>query len=176
MHTTAEFALTPQDFTRLQRIAVRRLRRLGGIRGVDIVVKIVLWLLLAGMFFLFFRLHDLHPADSASFDALGGLAALAFLLALFRPYITQALLRRRVIAANGSFLQPHVLQFTDEGVAYRSATNQGQTAWSGFVGSDRDDANHYLFVDACSAFVVPRAAVADFQSAFDLCVARIPAA
>jgi hypothetical protein len=33
-----------------------------------------------------------------------------------------------------------------------------------------------VFVDACSAFIVARAAVAGFQSAFDLCVARIPAA
>ena len=176
MHTTTEFALTRNDFARLQKIASRRLRGRAGVRGIDMAVKIVLWILLASMFFLFFRLHDLYPADSSAFDAMGVLAVLALVLALWRPYIVQAGMLRHVLAANGSFLQPHVLQFTDEGLLYRSVNGHGQTAWSGFVGSDRDEVNHYLLVDACSAFIVPRVTVAGFQAAFDLYIERIPAA
>ena len=52
-------------------------------------------------------------------------------------------------------------------------TGRSEMAWSEFLGRASDDVNHYLYVDACSAVVVPRRVVAPFQADFERLVGQI---
>ena len=174
MHTTAEIALTPDDFSRYQKVASRRLVSRSGMRWITAPAKIVMWLLIASTLFMFFRFCERYPEEATALDTMGILGLAALVLTRSMPYAAQARLRRYLIAPNGSFLRPHVLQFTEEALTIKSAVGLTELQWPTFIGSDQDATNYYLFSDACNAQVVPRAAVADFQADFDRYVARIP--
>ena len=174
MHTTAEIALTPDDFSRLQKVASRRLVSRSDIRWITALTKIGLWLLIASTLFLFFRLCERYPEEATVLDTMGTMGFAVLVLLRGMPYIAQARLRRYLIAPNGSFLRPHVMQFTEAALTIRSAFGSSELQWSSFIGSDRDAINYYLFSDACSAQIVPRTAVAHFQTDFDRYIARLP--
>ena len=173
MHSTAEFTLAHQDFTRLQRTMQRRFsKRLRGLWIVQ-VAKIGVWLLIASAIFMFFKLHQQFPEERAAFDATGAILAVLFLVTLVLPYVRQAFYRKELISPRGSFMMPHRLEFSEASLVVSAAASRSEIAWSCFLARDADDVNHYLFVDACSALVVPRSAIAGFEADFDRYVGKI---
>jgi hypothetical protein len=173
MHTTAEFALTRADYHRLQKVASRRLSQRKDVRPVQWLLKIIAWLLIASTLFLFFKLRDRLPEEAGTLDGLAALGVVAIILARLAPHIAIARIRDRLMADNGSFLRPHLLQFMEEALLTKWSTGSAETQWAGFIGKDEDAHNIYLFVDVCAAYVIPRIAVAGFQSDFERYLARV---
>jgi hypothetical protein len=176
MHTTAEFALTRQDFLRFQRFSGRRLTAHAGARMTRAIVKIVVWLLLASSLFIAFRAAERHRADAPAMYLMAALFVTALLLIQMLPHFVAASLRGRLIADGGAFLRPRSLQFTDSALTTTWATGRSEHQWSNFIARADDAANHYLLIDACAAIIVPREAVAAFAGEFERYVAQIPRA
>lgn len=174
MHATPEFALGRDDFLRLQRACLRRLRARTRHGAPHLAARIALWLLIAGTLFLCFTLADRHAADASALYATAGLAAAAMVLAGLLPHFAARDQRRALLADDGAFLRPHALELTATGLCVRWRTGRSEMAWSEFLARGADDVNHYLYVDTCSAVVVPCRVVEPFRADFERLVAAIP--
>ncbi len=175
MHATAEFALTRDDFLRLQRVTARRVRGSAPQGLATLSAKVTLWMLTAAALFICFKMADAHPADATVLYTMAGVVVAAITLAGVMPYAGARDRRQLLIADAGSFLRPHSLQVSEDGLHATWRTGRSEMAWSEFLARDGDDVNHYLFVDSCSAVVVPRRVVAAFQSDFERLIQAIPA-
>ena len=176
MHATPEFAQTRDDLRRLQAVASRRLATRPAAQPIRRLIKIAAWMVIAATLFLFFRLQDRVPEESATLDAIGLLCPAGCMLAVPGPAFVQNYLRGGIVSDNGAFLRTQSLRFSEDGVVLRWATGSAEMQWATFIGKDADDTNHYLFVDASAAYVVPRRVVAGFEADFDRWFARIGSA
>ena len=176
MHTTAEFALTREDFRRFQRLSGRRLLARRDVQAIHFVAKTVLWFLVALSLFIVFRAAAQHPEDAPALYAMAVLGGAALLLARMLPHLLSARVRHRLVVADGAFLRPHAIAFAEAGIVVTWRTGRSEHAWPDFLGRAADATHHYLFVDGCAAIIVPRDAVAPFQADFDRLVATVPAA
>ena len=132
-------------------------------------------MLLAASMFIIFKAANTHPADASAFYVLAALVMLATLLAQMLPHLVAMRLRQGIVVDGGAFLRPHSLQFGKDSLATSWATGRSERQWTDFVGRAEDDVNHYLFVDACDAIIVPRHAVDAFQADFHRHIAPIRA-
>ncbi|MBW8849021.1 MAG: YcxB family protein [Burkholderiales bacterium] len=172
MQTT--FALTREDFGLYQQLLTRRLRR-----------KAKAWKLgvlpFTGFLLLGMAAGGLLPLIARDPDAAGPLQAACALLVLgmlalmAAAPVQKALLRTEMLLPGGAFLSDTTMSVSDNGMVLESNRCRSELAWSSFLEAVQDDRNHYLFVDAMQAVVVPKAAVAAFQPEFEARVSRIGA-
>jgi hypothetical protein len=177
MHTTVEFALGRDDFTRFQRLSSRLLTASGAdVRAMNAIPRIVVWMLLASSLFIAFRSAGSHPSESGMFHVLAVTIGAAVFVAFMAPHLVAARLRRRVIVDNGAFLRPHALTFTADSIAVTWRAGRSEQSWDNVLFRANDPVNHYLYLDGCAAIIVPRHVVAPFEADFERYIAAIPAA
>jgi len=175
MHTTPEFALTRADYRLLSKAAASRVRGSARHHAIGLLMRAIAWCLLSAGLFLYFRLHERLPEEAATMDLSAALIVLGALLATAALVLGQLRLAARMVVDGGAFMRRHSLTFTDSAMRMDWATGHAEVGWSNVIGKASDGANHYLFVDASAAYVVPRQAVASFQADFDRWFARLPA-
>jgi hypothetical protein len=137
---------------------------------------VTLWLLSFAAAFIAFKEAGKHPLEASTFYILAALLGATVILARLHPHLVAARLRKGIVLDTGSFLRSHTLEFTPASIIATWSTGRSEQQWCEIIGHSVDDANHYLFVDGCSAIVVPHRAVTPFQADFDRYVAAIPPA
>lgn len=160
------FALGPADFDRFQTLLHRRLRRRPRARAAFLLMRMTVWCCAGLAVALWMRVLDDHP-ELPGLRLATTLVAAAVAVAGATTYASRLLARRHMLAANGAFLSPVTIEFTEQALVIRSATTRTEVAWQGLIDRDEDETNHYLFVDAMQAFILPRADVAPFAEVFE---------
>jgi len=108
---------------------------------------------LFGVNLLMYGLANLGAVLLNTFCYFFGILALAFIL---RRATGDRLLRRMYTAEkNRSFIGPHELEVTDEGLTYRTAYQEGKMAW-GMIERIESTTDHtFIYFGTASAIVIP---------------------
>ena len=104
-----------------------------------------------------------------------GLLFFAIAVALAAPYVSQALVRSRIVSPRGEFLSPRAIEFSESGLVIVSTLRRTEIRWEGVLAREEDAANYYLLIDEVQAVVVPRSAVAQFLPQFEQCTNHLRA-
>jgi len=161
------FSLTYSDFQRFQKIVARRLKRQLGMLSAQSGTRVFIWLCIGFAGATYARLFREWPEISGPLTAIGAASAIALLLAVIQPQLSQALLRKHLLLPNGAFLSPQSISFNSDGLRIEAQRGTTETQWSGFLDRDEDDNNYYLFIDAMQAVIVPRIALGDQLAMFE---------
>lgn len=156
---SAPFTLSAADFERVQKVALRRLGRKPGLSTVMFLMRASIWFSVGLTVAVYVRfMRDYSELPHLWFVTC--LVVLVFALMMVLPPISQAVWRKHVLAADGSFLAPQTMDITDSALLIESATTRFELRWEAFLAREEDEANHYLFLDAMQVIVLPRAVVA----------------
>ena len=171
--TAASFTLASADFDRLQKVVLRRLGRKPGLSSIMFMMRASIWVsvgLAVAAYVNFMRDYSEIP----HLWFMTCLVVVVFVLLMVLPNISQAVWRRHLLAADGAFLSPQTVVITDSALLIESATARSELLWAAFLAREEDDANHYLFLDAMQAVVLPRAVVAaSFAEEFERLTAHL---
>ncbi|MDP9603963.1 UNVERIFIED_ORG: hypothetical protein J2W38_003759 [Variovorax paradoxus] len=167
------FTLTAADYERLQKVVLRRLGRKPGLSAIMFWMRASIWIvvgLTVAAYVHFMR--DYSELPHMWFVTC--LVVLVFVLMMVLPGISQAVWRRHLLAPDGAFLAPQTIDVTDSALLIESSTARSELLWGAFLARDEDDVNHYLFLDATHAVVLPRAVVAaSFADRFERFTAHL---
>jgi len=161
------FSLTHADFVRFQRLVARRFQRHQRVMSAQFGLRVFIWLCIGLACATYARLYREWPEISGPLAVIGISGALALVLSVMQPQLSQALLRKRLLLPNGAFLSPQVLSFNSDGLRVETQRGTTETLWTGFLDRDADDTNYYLFIDAIQAVIVPRAALGEQLAQFE---------
>ena len=161
------FSLTHADFIRFQKLVARRFQRHQGLMSAQFGLRVFIWLCIGLACATYARLYREWPEISRPLAVIGVSGALALLLAVIQPQLSQALLRKRLLLPNGAFLSPQVMSFNSDGLRVETQRGTTETLWTSFLDRDADDTNYYLFIDAIQAVIVPRAALGEQLAQFE---------
>jgi YcxB-like protein len=161
------FSLTQADYQRFQRIVALRLQRRLGMVSAQFGIRVLIWLCIGLATATYARLFREWPEISGPLTVVGMAGALALVLAVMQPQLSQALLRKHLLLPNGAFLCTQVISFNADGLRIEAQRGTTETLWSGFLDRDEDDHNYYLFIDAMQAVIVPRIALGDQLAQFE---------
>jgi YcxB-like protein len=161
------FSLTHADFQRLQKIVARRLQRQFGMLSAQFALRVLIWLCIGLASATYARLFREWPEISGPLTVVGVAVALAMVLAVIQPQLSQVLLRKHLLLPNGAFLSPQAISFNLDGLRVESQRGSTETPWTGFLDRDEDDNNYYLFIDVMQAVIIPRAALGDHLAQFE---------
>lgn len=170
---SATFTLTAADFVRLQQVIAKRLRAKVGLFSLQFGLRAVVWFCIGTAAATYVRVMREHGEISQPLGAVAVLLAVALLAIVAMPYAAQASRRKFMLAPNGAFLSPQTVSFSATAVHVRSSTGTTEIPWSGVLSREEDDANHYLFIDAMQALVLPRAAMAPLVAELDQYTAHL---
>ena len=164
---TATFTLTPADFVRLQKVVARRFRQKLGAFSWQFALRILVWLCIGLAGATYARVMREFPEMSRPLEVVAYFLVLAILIIVAMPYVSQASMRKHMLAPNGAFLSPQTVILSAASISVGSARGNTVVPWSGVLSRDEDDTNYYLFIDAMQALVLPRTAIAAFVSEFE---------
>jgi len=157
---TATFTLTHADFARLQKMVARRFPRGVGARFWQLVLRALVWLCIGITGATYARVMKDVPEVHRPLELLAYLLAITLVVIVAMPYASQLLMRKHMLAPNGAFLSPQTVTLSPDSITVKSARAITIVPWSGVLARDQDDTNHYLFIDAMQALVIPRSAMA----------------
>jgi hypothetical protein len=163
---TATFTLTSQDFSRLQKIIVRRFRRRLAVFSPQFLLRVVVWMSVGFAFAGYTRLIAENPEIAKPLQVVAVLIVVAAVAIALMPYLSQAMLRKHMLSPTGAFLSPQTVEFTEKALVVTSAVARSEIAWAGMHSRDEDEENYYLFIDPLQALVLPRQVVEPLLSEF----------
>lgn len=161
--SASSFTLTRDDFARLQKLVVQRLRTTPGLASKMFLVQVVVWLFggMAGATYM--RLYTESPELSDGLGTVAALLVVAAAVSVLLPLYSRWLLRRSMLSDHGFFLSPQSAELSDEGLHVVQRCGRSTLLWSAFLAHAEDEKNHYLFIEPVQAFVLPKAAVPDAE-------------
>jgi hypothetical protein len=164
---TATFTLTSLDFARLQKVVMRRFRKEQGPFSWQFALRVLVWFCIGLAGAAYVRAMRDFPELSSRLELIAVLLALALIAIVAMPYVSQAAMRKHLLAPNGAFLSPQTVSISASFISVGSVRGTTVVPWSGLLARAEDEANVYLFIDATQALVLPRAAIAPFASQFE---------
>lgn len=171
---TASFTLTPADFTRLQEVVARRFRRKVGTFSWLFLIQVLAWMCIGIAVATYARVMRDFPEASRQLELVAYLLVAALFVVVAMPYLSQALVRKHMLAPNGAFLSPQTFALSPESISVGSTKGNMVVPWSGVLARDEDETNYYLFIDAMQALVLPRTAIAPRVVEFEQYTHQIP--
>lgn len=163
---TATFTLKTADFLRLQKLIARRHRKKFGFYSWRLALRVLVWFCIGLAGATYARAMREYPELSRPLELVAILLVVALLVIAIMPYVSQASMRKHMLAPNGAFLSPQIVTISAAAVTVDSVRGNTVVPWAGVLTRDEDDANYYLFVDEMQALVLPKAAIAGFESEF----------
>lgn len=164
---TVTFALTPADFTRLQKVIARRFRQKVGIFSWQFLIRVLVWLCIGLAVAIYARTIREFPELSRQLELVAYLLGAALLAIVATPFVSQAAFRKHMLAPGGAFLSPQTIELSPASISVASVRGDTILPWSGVLALDEDETNYYLFIDTMQALVVPRAAIAPVAAEFE---------
>lgn len=164
---TVTFTLTPADFVQLQKVVARRFRQKVGAFSLQFLLRVVVWFCIGLVGATYARVMREFPEISRPLELLAYLLVVALIVIVAMPYISQASMRKHMLAPNGAFLSPQTVSLSPESISVSSARGITTLPWSGVLARDEDKTNYYLFIDAMQALVLPRTAIAPVAAEFE---------
>ena len=122
----------------------------------------------------FFKLWQQNPVAAMPYAALGCMMILALVAAILSPIIAERSLKRYVLTVGGAFLAPQTLEVNDRGIITSSSVAKSEVPWAAILGRLEDEDNHYLFIDAAQALIIPKYTVTALGSIFTEKLATVP--
>jgi hypothetical protein len=174
MKTT--FTLTEADFTRFQKVVVKRIRAQAGFFTWPFCLRVLVWMCIGFAGSAYARVMRDYPEMSGALGTVAVLLVIALLALVALPHMAEASLRKRMLAPNGAFLAPQTVYFSEMAAHISSAFGTREMPWAALLARDEDAANYYLFIDATQAFIFPRAAMAPFAAEFEQYTAHLKGA
>lgn len=89
------FSLTYADFVRFQKLVARRIQRHASLLSAQFGLRVFIWLCIGFACATYVRLYREWPEISGPLTVVGVAGALALVLAVMQPHLSQALLRKR---------------------------------------------------------------------------------
>jgi hypothetical protein len=164
---TATFTLTPADFVRLQKVVARRFRQKVGAFSWQFLMRVLVWLCIGLAGATYARVMREFPEIARPLELVAYLLAAALVVIVAMPYVSQASMRKHMLAPNGAFLSPQTITLSPESISVGSSRGNTVLPWSGVLACDEDETNYYLFIDAMQALVLPRTAIAPAAAEFE---------
>ncbi len=164
---SASFQLSPEDFRLFQRVVGTRFVQEHGRFGLPFLFSVAAWFCVSMALAAFFRIWSQVPDFGHPFGVLVGLLVAGFLLAISIPYLAQRRFLARALSPRGAFLAPQTVQVSEEGLVFTSDASRSEVPWHSVLARAEDERNHYLFVDAMNAMVIPKSAVAALGPLFE---------
>jgi hypothetical protein len=170
---TTTFTLTVDDFARLQKVVAKRFRANSNRLSLQFGVRVLVWLCIGLAGATYARVMREYPEISGPLATVAVLLIVALLAIVAMPYVSQAALRKSMLAPNGAFLSPQTVSLSTTSITVTSATGTSELSWSGLLAREDDEVNYYLFVDAMQALVLPRSAMATLADELEQYTAHI---
>lgn len=164
---SASFQLSPDDFRLFQRVVGRRFVQEHGRFGLPFLLGVAAWFCVSMALTAYFRIWSQAPDFARPFGVLVGLLVAGFLVAIAMPHLAQRRFLARALSPRGAFLAPQTVHVTEDGLSFASDTSRSELPWRSVLDRAEDDRNHYLFIDAMHAMVIPKSAVAALGPVFD---------
>ena len=170
----ASFQLSPSDFLLFQRAAWKRLTWKHGRFSIPFFLSIFAWLCFATATMAYLKIWEQRPATAQPFGFLIALFVMAFLSAVVMPYVAQKRFMRYAVHAKGSFLAPQKVEATEDALLFTFGESHSHVPWSSVLGRVEDSRNHYLFIDAMYALIIPKAVIEAIGPTFATKLKEIP--
>lgn len=172
----ATFTLTEADFTRFQKVVIKRFRAQTGFLNWPFCLRVLVWMCIGLAGSAYARVMRDYPEISWALGTVAVLLVIALLALVALPHMTEASLRKHMLAPNGVFLSPQTVYFSETAAHISSVFGTREMPWAALLARDEDAANYYLFIDAAQAFIFPRAAMAPFAAEFERYTAHLKSA
>jgi hypothetical protein len=104
----------------------------------------------------YLKIWEERPAVAQPLGLLVVLFMAAFLAAVVMPYLAQQRFMRYAVHAKGSFLAPQTVEASEEALLFISGESRSHLPWASVLGRVEDHQNHYLFIDAMYAMIIPK--------------------
>lgn len=164
---SASFQLSPDDFRLFQRVVGRRFAQEHGRFGLQFVLSVAAWFCVSMALTAFFRIWSQAPDFARPFGLLVGLLFAGFLVAIAMPHLAQRRFLARALSPRGAFLAPQTVHASEESLVFTSDAARSEVPWRSVLARAEDERNHYLFIDAVHAMIIPKSAVATLGPVFD---------
>lgn len=163
---SASFQLSSDDFRLFQRVVGRRFVQAHGRFGFPFLLNVAAWFCVSMALTAFFRIWSQAPDFARSFGVLVGLLVAGFLVAIAMPHVAQRRFVARALDPRGAFLAPQTVHVTEDALSFTSDAARSEVPWRSVLARAEDASNHYLFVDAFHAMVIPKSAAAALGPVF----------
>lgn len=159
------FSLTHGDFHHFQKLVARRIALRIGNYSLLGACQLGVWVLIGLAVASFFRLVEDHPDLAWPMRVFGVFAGLALLAVMLMPYLQQALIRKHLLMAQGSFLAEQTVTLSEVMLRIDASRGSAEVLWSGFLDAAQDERNYYFFLDTAQAVIIPKAeATGEFKA------------
>jgi len=152
------FTLTPIDFSRLQKVIAKRLRRNESLFTWLFLVRVAVWMSVGFAAAAYGRLLGDNPEIAYELKVVGALVLIALVLIVCLPYASNRMLRKHLLSPQGAFLSQQTVELREESLLIVTANARSEVAWARILAKDEDAENLYLFIDTMQAIVIPLAA------------------
>jgi len=163
----ATFTLTTADFHGLQKVIGKRVSRQTGWASPLFFLRFFPWFCIGLAGATYVRVVRDNPDIAQPLKFVGFMLLAAILVLVVMPYAQRMTLRKYMLCPTGTFLSPQAVQFSDHALVIESDLCKSEFTWSRIIAHEEDEKNHYLFVDAMQAIVLPRAAASSFAAEID---------
>jgi hypothetical protein len=153
-YTSVKFRLSRTDFNLLQNIIVKKLVNSPQLRTKVLFAKVFAWIPFGIGFFSLARLFEKNDWQSELTQMTA--AFLLWMIAFFASTVyEQSLYRKNWILPDGWFLREQHIKLSKVGFEILSEDSSFFCSWSLVTEHIKDSTNHYLFIDASQAVVLP---------------------
>lgn len=170
----ATFTLTPLDFSRLQKVIAKRLRRNEGLFTGIFLVRVAVWMCVGLAAAAYGRLIGANPEIAHELKVVGALVLIALVLIVCLPYASNRMLRKHLLSPQGAFLSQQTVELREESLVITTTTARSEVAWARILAKDEDAANLYLFIDTMQAIIIPLATAVNLNPVLQQRLERVP--
>jgi magnesium-transporting ATPase (P-type) len=147
------------DWKSYQSHLERKLCKDGKVWWESMWVNIILWFIIAIVFFIYFQSNTAFSWPTA------GVVAFS-LITFFGIFLSNGIKLKKACqpSETGSFLSAHSFVINDQGISSSGEFYESQHKWEAIQRYEYTDDAIYLYIDSINAFIFPRQKVQEYES------------